>query len=112
MYNQLIIPSFENENVHLGSTSSEVAGQLSPPHYHDEIEILYVYEGALHIMVNGAENVLRAGSLMLLSPRIPHATSFHDEGGKYYMLQFRLENYLGMEHLREIRSTTISRSAM
>ncbi len=95
MYNQLIIPSFENENVHLGASESECAAQLSPLHYHDEIEILYVYDGALHIIVNGSENEVRAGSLILLSPRIPHSTHFPEGGGKYYMLQFRLENYLG-----------------
>lgn len=95
MYNQLIIPSFDKENVHLGSTASDIQGQISPPHYHDEIEILYVYDGALQITVNGTRSVVKKGSMILLSPRIPHSTNFPEGGGKYHLLQFRLENYLG-----------------
>ncbi len=95
MFNQLVKPSFENENVHLGMTGYDFAAQLSPPHYHDEIEILYVYKGALLVSVNGSEIAIEAGSVMLLSPRIPHATRFAEGGGSYKMLQFRLENYLG-----------------
>lgn len=95
MFNQLVRSSFESENLHLGSTSNDSSAILSPPHYHDEIEILYVYEGALAVSVNGNEITVEKGSVMLLSPRIPHATRFPDGGGKYNMLQFRLENYLG-----------------
>lgn len=95
MFNQLVRSSFESENLHLGSTGNDGAAVLSPPHYHDEIEILYVHEGALIVSVNGSEITVKKGSVMLLSPRIPHATRFPEGGGKYNMLQFRLENYLG-----------------
>lgn len=95
MFNQLVRPSFENENVHLGMTGYDFAAQISPPHYHDETEILYVNRGALIVSINGSDITVKSGSVMLLSPRIPHSTRFPEGGGGYTMLQFRLENYLG-----------------
>ena len=87
MFNQLVRPSFENENVHLGMTGYDFAAQISPPHYHDEIEILYVNRGALIVSVNGSDITVKSGSVMLLSPRIPHSTRFPE--GNY---QLSIEN--------------------
>ena len=95
MYNQLVQSSLGNENIHISSGTVAPMKNVSFPHYHDEIEILVVRAGVLYITINGAEYAIKDNSIIVISPRIPHATCTKAEGCYCELIQFRLENYLG-----------------
>ena len=95
MFNELVRSTLKNENVHLGIGASNPLTQVSTLHYHDEIEILHIASGSFYILVNGVEHEITAGSSVLLSPRIPHATYTKERECSTRLIQFRLENYIG-----------------
>lgn len=75
-------------------TISHTVGDVSM-HYHDEIELLRVFEGEFPCMVNGNRVVLHAGELLFINSRVPHATV--PKLAKYEMIQISADRLLFSE---------------
>lgn len=76
-----------------------------PMHWHEEMEILYVEEGMLTLMVNGQKYTAEAGKVYVVSPGMIHA--MEEIPGKhavYYNVLFHLNFLMSKEdedHLNE-----------
>lgn len=59
-------------------------------HYHDEIELIYVTEGAVICFVDERSITVRAGQILFINSRIPHWTKTPEES-EYILLQVGVE---------------------
>lgn len=103
----------QNENVQSNIPSLNIyatvgcrtqnVGLISKPHYHDEIELLVVYEGKLGITVNGENFYASAGEVVYVASGMPHST-FTDESGVIYgLLQFRDGDFIDPKNRKIIK---------
>lgn len=58
----------------LMSTSHGIQSTWDMPHYHDYIELLYIFDGAYEVKVNGAIETLPRGSMFIIPAGEPHVT--------------------------------------
>ena len=76
-----------------------------PMHWHEEMEILYVEEGMLTLMVNGQKYTAEAGKFYVVSPGMIHAMEeIPGEHAVYYNVLFHLNFLMSKEdedHLNE-----------
>ena len=87
------------ENVHSNIPSLNIyasedihrrkSGILSTPHYHDEIELLIIYDGTIEITVNGKDYYASEGDVVYVASGVPHSTRTDEYGVVYGLLQFR-----------------------
>ena len=62
-----------------------------PHHWHEEMEIIYVAEGAVDVSVRTTEYVLGEGDLVLIHPQTIHSIKQHDDcSALYYNILFRI----------------------
>jgi AraC-like DNA-binding protein len=78
-------------------------GLISKPHYHDEIELLVVYEGELGITVNGENYYASAGEVVYVASGMPHSTFADKSGVIYGLLQFRDGDFIDPENRKIIK---------
>ena len=62
-----------------------------PVHWHDELEIIYIRHGILHVCIEGHDYVGHDGSIFLVNPRELHFMGSDDMSVAYYTLLFPLE---------------------
>lgn len=62
-----------------------------PVHWHDELEIIYIRHGILHVCIEGHDYVGHDGSIFLVNPRELHFMGSDDISVAYYTLLFPLE---------------------
>lgn len=62
-----------------------------PVHWHDEMEIIYVKEGQLHVSIEGEDFYGKEGDVFFVNPRELHLMGAKDFQVKYYTLIFPLE---------------------
>lgn len=62
-----------------------------PVHWHDEIEIIYIRNGTLHVWIDGYDYTGHSGSIFLVNPRELHLMDSDDLSVAYYTLLFPLE---------------------
>lgn len=67
-----------------------------PAHWHDEIEILYIKKGTLHLNLNAQMHVLCEGTICFLNSLHIHSMLPEDSGTHYYAYVFPME-YLAFE---------------
>ena len=79
-----------------------VMGALSPLHYHDELELLPIYTGRLHCVIDGKDHVAESGEVIFINSRVPHST-YANEPTKYGLLQFRETDFLDTEILKILK---------
>ena len=54
-------------------------GCVVPMHSHENEQVTYILEGALHFIVGGEEVTVRAGEVLTIPPHVPHeATALED----------------------------------
>ncbi len=68
--------------------------RLSYPHYHDEIEFLYVESGQLKLICEDSEHILNAGEAVFINSRVVHETFGLDPSLCTSLIQFKLFDYL------------------
>lgn len=68
--------------------------RLSPPHYHDEIELLTVTSGAIKIVFPDGEDVIREGEIGFISSRLVHETFGLGQVHRSAFIQFKRIDYL------------------
>ena len=98
MYNELIISSIPGAPVRVGATQNENkrAGALCGVHYHDEIELIYVDEGRIDVIVGQKRYSAEKGMTIFISSRTPHMTYAVTDGTCGTLVQFRTEDFLDM----------------
>lgn len=72
-----------------------------PVHWHEEIEIIYVKEGKLHVKIGEQDMDGEAGDLFFVNPRELHLMSSSDGKVKYYTLLFPIE-FISFQSLDEL----------
>ena len=61
-----------------------------PLHWHEEMEIIYVEEGSVSILVRNTEYIVKGGEFVLIHPQAIHAIRQHDDcRGFYFNILFR-----------------------
>lgn len=74
-----------------------------PVHWHDEVEIIYVRKGRLHVMINEQEYCGTDGSIFLVNPRELHLMGSDDLEVAYYTLLFPLE-FISFQSMDDLES--------
>lgn len=62
-----------------------------PVHWHDEIEIIYITKGILHVYINGQDYTGSAGSIFIVNPKELHFMGTSDMTVAYYTILFPME---------------------
>ncbi len=62
-----------------------------PVHWHDELEIIYIRQGTLHVSIEGQDYLGHDGSIFLVNPRSLHFMRSDDMSVAYFTLLFPLE---------------------
>lgn len=59
-------------------------------HYHDGVEILYLYSGSMRIEMEGKEYIKKTGDVFYIQPNIPH-TAYYFEDTKLIVITSPIE---------------------
>ena len=96
MYNELIISTIPGAPVRVDRTQNENkrAGALCEMHFHDEIELIYVDEGQIDVIVGEKRYNAEKGTTIFISSRTPHITYAVTDGTSGTLVQFRTEDFL------------------
>ena len=71
-------------------------GEISQLHYHDELELISVHEGAMICTVYGVDYVANAGEVFFINSRVPHST--RSEGPcSSGLVQFKERDFIDSE---------------
>lgn len=62
-----------------------------PVHWHDEVEIIYITKGILHVYINGQDYTGSADSIFIVNPKELHFMGTSDMTVEYYTILFPLE---------------------
>ncbi len=78
-----------------------------PVHWHDELEIIYIRQGTLHVSIEGQDYLGHSGSIFMVNPRELHFMGSDDLSAAYYTLLFPLEfiSFQTMDGLEWQRTT-------
>lgn len=74
-----------------------------PVHWHEEVEIIYIKQGQLHVMINGQNYNGTSGSVYLVNPRELHLMGSSDRSVDYYTLLFPME-FISFQSMDELES--------
>lgn len=74
-----------------------------PVHWHDELEIIYVRQGTLHVCIEGHDYLGHDGSIFLVNPRELHFMSSDDISVAYFTLLFPLE-FISFQTMDDLES--------
>lgn len=96
MYNELIISTIPGAPVRVDRTQLENkrAGALCDMHFHDEIELIYVDEGQIDVLIGENRYSAEKGTTLFISSRTPHLTYAVTDGTSGTLVQFRTEDFL------------------
>ena len=96
MKNEIVSSNISGVPVRVSLTQRDNSdgARLSPPHYHDEIEILTVTGGALKILFSGGEDIIREGEIGFISSRLVHETFALGDMHRSAFIQFKRVDYL------------------
>ncbi len=103
MRNEIVKSNIPHLTVYASKRSrTSGSGILSSLHYHDELELLLIFEGELHCSVGGVDYVARKGDIVFVNTRIPHSTSCIGATGNG-LLQFRQNDFIDGEISKTIK---------
>lgn len=77
-----------------------------PIHWHDEMEIIYIKRGTLHVRISGHDHTGHTGSIFLVNPRELHLMGSDDLSVAYYTLLFPLE-FISFQAMDALDSTLL-----
>ena len=104
MVNETVRGNVTNTTVRAsaGTELNENIGLVSAMHYHDELELLPIYEGTFHCTVYDREYVAHAGDVIFINSRVPHSTS-RSEPSRTGLLQFKESDFNDNEFTRIVK---------
>lgn len=77
-------------------------GLIANAHYHDELELLLVYQGPLEISSGGRDYHADTGDIVYIASGEPHSTYTSRVGTHYGLLQFKDGDFLHSPETRKI----------
>lgn len=77
-----------------------------PVHWHDQIEIIYIKQGELHVCIEGHDYLGHDGSIFLVNPRELHFMGSDDMSVAYYTLLFPLE-FISFQTMDELETSLL-----
>lgn len=77
-----------------------------PVHWHDQIEIIYIKQGKLHVCIEGHDYLGHDGSIFLVNPRELHFMGSDDMSVAYYTLLFPLE-FISFQTMDELETSLL-----
>ncbi len=79
------------------SKSNKRIGLISTIHYHDELELIPIYDGEMCALVDGKEYKARAGEVIFINASVPHETYSNIGVGESALIQFNENEFLDSE---------------
>ena len=61
-------------------------------HFHDYVELLYLYDGKLRVWLNGKEYAFNEGELIIINSKESHRLESAAPESRYYVIKFNPEN--------------------
>lgn len=77
-----------------------------PVHWHEELEIIYIRQGRLHVCIEDHNYSGHTGSVFLVNPRELHFMGSDDLSAAYYTLLFPLE-FISFQTMDELESALL-----
>lgn len=77
-----------------------------PVHWHDELEIIYIKHGQLHVCIEGQDYTGLEGSVFMVNPRELHFMGSEDMSVAYYTLLFPLE-FISFQTMDDLESSLL-----
>lgn len=77
-----------------------------PVHWHEEMEIIYIKEGTLEVMVGGKKHTGSGPSVFFINPRELHFMGSADLSVSYYTLLFPLE-FISFQSMDDLELTVL-----
>ncbi len=105
MENQIVLSNIPKMTIHaaMQHKGDEAApGRISDVHYHDEVELLIVDDGAIRFTVDGRNYDAAAGEIIFVNSGIPHSTYRINKKLKSGIIQFRESDFVDAENLQFI----------
>lgn len=62
-------------------------------HWHDNIEILLITDGSMHIYIDDNEYLVKAGDLVIITPGQHHKGISGPQSAQYHILQFEIDKF-------------------
>ncbi len=93
MINQTIKSNIPKTTVHASPLRISTGAGVFPPHRHDELELLLIYEGVYVCNVGGKDYVGEAGDVIFVNSGVPHSTRSLGDA-QTGLLQFKQTNFL------------------
>jgi len=94
---QTITPNIPKTEIFTSLTTKTKPMQLSQVHYHDEIELLIVFNGAIRCTADEKDYIASGGDVIFIASGIPHETSSISDTLVYGLIQFRESDFLNNE---------------
>lgn len=102
MRNETVASNIPNTPICFHTPSGERnEGIVSRPHFHDDIEILYVKSGIFTAYNDTISISAKAGDIIFINSRVVHATRSDTDGTSAGMIQFDISE-LSQSHLQNI----------
>lgn len=102
MFNQTVKSNIPKTTIHASPIRIGTGKGSFPPHRHDELELLLIYEGVYCCTVAGKDYIARAGDVVFVNSGVPHST--HSlEPSITGLLQFKQTNFLDPDIARIIK---------
>lgn len=95
MHNEIIKSSLPNISavIHLASQTPNEPGRIVPPHYHDELEILYVTSGIFECSCGADSYFAEKDDILFINSRVVHSTITRAPNTSNHLLQFSIDNF-------------------
>lgn len=98
MKNEIVSSSIAKVPIMISAADTLVTIQpgkrISEPHYHDEVEFLYIFSGKLKLKTPDEEFFVSNGEIIFVSSRTVHETFFADSTYSGAIIQFKVFDYL------------------
>lgn len=96
MRNETVRNNVAENMIHVGQPQLHKVGPIAELHYHDEIELLYVKSGVVGCVCDGVVHEARAGDVVFINSRVPHATHSIEET-VFGLVQFKTSHFTPRE---------------
>lgn len=93
MQNERVRRNLAEIHAYIDRSQRSDGGKICDIHYHDEIELLLITEGALTCHMDSGDLLVHSGQILFIDSRIPHWTYAETRPCTYILLQFNPEDF-------------------
>ncbi|MBQ2841243.1 MAG: helix-turn-helix transcriptional regulator [Oscillospiraceae bacterium] len=94
MEKEIVIPTFNRNMIRLLPDRRKTPGEeCFPMHWHERMELLRVYEGAMDINFGDKRVTAKPGQLVIINPRQAHHAFAHEQGVFYDCIMFDIGSF-------------------